>query len=211
MNHAEIQIGGFLKQSLIDYPGHITSVVFTAGCNFRCGYCHNPELVLPERICQSTFIGANEVLQYAQLNKNLLDAITITGGEPTLQVGLPWFAFKIKKLGLKVKLDTNGTNPAMVERLIEEKLVDYIAMDIKAPITPEAYRNVVGSILTPLMLEKVKRTIAIILSSGIDHEFRTTLEAPFDRHLQHKIEASVGEPVTWQEANYGNLTVGNYQ
>ena len=125
-----MRIGGLQKSSLIDYPGKICAIVFTIGCNFRCPYCHNPELVdeTAEELSQDEF--------FAFLEKRIgkLDAVTITGGEPTLHNDLVPFIIKIKELGFLVKLDSNGTHPDVLAQLISEKSVDYIAMDIKAPL-----------------------------------------------------------------------------
>jgi len=159
-----IRIGGFQKQSLIDFPGKITSVVFTSGCNFRCGYCHNPELVLPE-FFPARDISCETILAYLQKNQFLLDAVTITGGEPTMQVGLPLFIKEIKALGLQVKLDTNGTHPEMVKSLVGNQLIDYVAMDIKAPLSLCSYRKVVGNNFSENQLEKIKET-ACFLNEG---------------------------------------------
>jgi len=170
-----MRIGGFLKQSLIDYPGNIASVVFTQACNFRCFYCHNPELVLPELIDKSGSIPLIHILEYIERNRNLLDAVVITGGEPTVHKSLPEFIQKIKSLGLKVKLDTNGTNPEMLEQLIRMNLVDYVAMDIKAPLILEKYQKIVGKQFSFSQLENVLASIRIIQQSVIQFEFRSTL------------------------------------
>jgi pyruvate formate lyase activating enzyme len=124
-----MHIGGFIKQSLIDYPGKIASVIFTAGCNLRCPYCHNPELVdLNEN---TSLLDQNEILTYIKDNAVLLDAVVITGGEPLMHPDVFDFIHKIKNLGLLVKIDTNGTNPEALKKIIDEKLVDFIAMDVK--------------------------------------------------------------------------------
>ncbi len=167
-------IGGFQKQSLIDYPGKICSIVFTIGCNFRCPYCHNSELVLPEKIREIMRIREEEILNYIEKNKLLLDAVEITGGEPTLQKDLKEFIKKIKDKGLLVKLDSNGTNPKLIKELIDEKLIDYYAMDIKAPLEFEKYNRIVGGVLNREMFENIKETIKIVINSDIDYEFRTT-------------------------------------
>jgi pyruvate formate lyase activating enzyme len=172
-------IGGFLKQSLIDFPGKIASVIFTSGCNFRCFYCHNPELVLPELIQEDQIINENEIFAYLEKNKQLLDAVVITGGEPTIQPDLVQFILKVKDLGLLVKLDTNGTNPIVVKELLKNDLVDYIAMDIKSSLDQIKYSEIVGNQFTILQLESIKQTIQIIKESKIGFEFRTTLVKPY--------------------------------
>ncbi len=170
-----MKIGGFIKQSLIDFPGKIASVIFTTGCNFRCFYCHNPELVLPELIRQSPQFDYHEIINYLFNNRFLLDAVVITGGEPTIYEGLPELLSKIKRLGLLVKLDTNGTNSQMIHQLIKEKLVDYIAMDIKTTLELNKYKQVVGDKFCDKDLNEILKTISIIKNSDGDFEFRTTI------------------------------------
>jgi pyruvate formate lyase activating enzyme len=138
-----MKIAGFKKQSLIDYSGNISSVVFTQGCNFRCGYCHNPDLVLPERF--GNIYSEEKMFEYLAKYKKMLDAVCITGGEPTIHKDLPSFISRIKELGLKIKLDSNGTNPDMLKYLFENKLVDFIAMDIKHILDFKAYNETVGN------------------------------------------------------------------
>jgi len=163
-----MKIGGFQKFSLIDYPGKIAAVIYTQGCNFRCPYCHNPELVLSELFEKE--IPLQEILDFLKFRKGKLEGVVITGGEPTLQSDLSNIIEKIKGLGYSVKLDTNGTNPAVLKELIEKKLINYIAMDIKAPF--ERYKELAG---TEVDLEKIKQSIRQIMISGIDYEFRTTV------------------------------------
>jgi len=165
-----MKIGGLQKFSLIDYPDRICAIIFTQGCNFRCGYCHNPELVLPEKFLPS--LDQSKILTFLQTRQGKLDAIVITGGEPTLHQDLPAFIKKIKKLGFLVKLDTNGTNPKMLEQLLDKKLLNYIAMDIKAPL--EKYQKVVCRLVN---VNQIKKSIRLIIKSQIDYEFRTTVVA----------------------------------
>ncbi|MBF0485410.1 MAG: anaerobic ribonucleoside-triphosphate reductase activating protein [Candidatus Omnitrophica bacterium] len=160
-------IGGLLKFTLIDYPGKVAAVVFTQGCNYRCPFCHNPELVLPELFQPA--ISPDDVLAFLDKRKNQLQAVVITGGEPTLQHDLPDFLKKIKALGYCVKVDTNGSNPQVLRLLVEEKLVDYVAMDIKSSL--ENYGKASG--VSP-DLSAVQASVSIIKASGVDHEFRTT-------------------------------------
>ena len=127
-----VAIGGIVKFSTVDYPGYVVASIFTIGCNMRCGYCHNPELVLPEQFADT--IPEHEILEFLATRVGKLDGVAISGGEPTMQADLPQFIAKIKAMGLRVKLDTNGTNPGMVQKLITEQLVDFIAMDIKGPL-----------------------------------------------------------------------------
>ena len=130
-----MRIGAFLKQSLIDWEGRVSAVIFTKGCNFRCGYCHNPYLVLPELLRQTQDIEEHEVLDFLDRRKNWLDGVVISGGEPTLHEDLIPFIQKIKALGLPVKLDTNGSHPEVLEQLIGGKWIDAVAMDIKSALS----------------------------------------------------------------------------
>src|SRR3989338_708517 len=159
---------------MIDYPGKICCVVFLDRCNFKCPFCHNPELVFPHLSDQFPDITPEEFFSFLDKKKKWLDGVCITGGEPTLHKGLSEFIEEIKKRGLLVKLDTNGTNPGLVEKLISEKLVDFIAMDIKN--TLEKYPKTVNSRVN---LKDIKKSIDMIRDAGskglIDYEFRTTL------------------------------------
>lgn len=160
-------IGGINKSSLIDYPKKISAVVFLMGCNFNCPYCHNPELVISNIIEP---IDINSIYSFLNSRKGLLDAVVITGGEPTLHKKLPEFIKNIKDMGYLIKLDTNGSNPLMVEELIENKLVNYIAMDIKAPF--DEYRNIVSK---EVNIENVQKTFKLLIQNKVDYEFRTTV------------------------------------
>ncbi|KFO67387.1 hypothetical protein ER57_10900 [Smithella sp. SCADC] len=163
-----MKIGGLQKVSLIDYPGLICGIVFLQGCNFKCPYCHNPELVDPKLFKPG--IRENEVLEFLNTRKGKLDAISITGGEPTIQEDLTSFIKQIKKMGFAVKLDTNGSQPKVIKNLLAEKLLDFIAMDIKAPL--EKYKNIVN---TQVNTESIKESIDLILKAKTPHEFRTTI------------------------------------
>jgi pyruvate formate lyase activating enzyme len=158
---------GLHKVSLIDYPGKICAIAFTGGCNFRCHYCHNPELVLGHKDLPD--IKGEEILSFLKRRKGLLDALEITGGEPTIWEKLPAFMKQVKELGFLVKLDTNGMNPDMLSEVVGSKLVDYVAMDIKA--TLERYEEVVG---VELDVSKIKRSVEILLEGEVEYEFRTT-------------------------------------
>lgn len=166
-------IAGFQKQSLIDYPENISSVVFTQGCNFRCPYCHNPELVVPERYTSS--YNEADILDYIYKYKHLLTAVCITGGEPCLHQDLPDFISKIKAIGIKVKLDSNGSHPSMLKELMNQNLVDFIAMDIKHLLNIQDYRRATARHLSQATFANIQESIAIIQESGIAHEFRTTV------------------------------------
>jgi len=159
-------IGGLQKTTLIDYPGKIAATIFTIGCNFRCSFCHNPEIVKGI----SRVMAMREVFDFLKQRQKLVDAVCITGGEPTMQKDLVSFIDKIKKMDLLVKLDTNGLKPEVIEKLIKNKLVDYLAMDIKAPW--EKYKQIV---VRTHDIDKVKRSVDIIMNSGLPHEFRSTV------------------------------------
>lgn len=163
-------IGGLQKTTLLDFPGKVATTVFTAGCNFRCHFCHNPELVLPEMVKKAKLITEEKFFEFLQSRRKLLDAVCITGGEPTMHTDLEQFIVKIKELGLLVKLDSNGTSPKTIKKLLEKKLLDYIAMDIKAPW--KKYSQVVG---TEPDLDSLQESVKIIMNSGIDYEFRSTI------------------------------------
>jgi len=163
-----MKIGGLQKVSLIDYPGLISAIIFLQGCNFKCSYCHNPELV-DSKLFQPC-IKEKEVLDFLNTRKGKLDAVTITGGEPTIHDDLAPFIKQIKKMGFAVKLDTNGSQPQVIKNLLAEKLLDFIAMDIKAPL--EKYKEIVKTQVNP---DSIKESIRLILKSKIPHEFRTTV------------------------------------
>lgn len=166
-----MKFGGFQKSSLIEYPEKISAVVFTLGCNFRCPFCQNYRLVLPEYFPKS-LIDESEILSYLSKKKQLLDAVSITGGEPTLHgENLISFMENLKKMGYLVQLETNGSNPDFVKKVIDLNLVDYLAMDIKAPL--RKYPVVTG--IKNLDTRPISKTISLIMNSGIDYEFRTTL------------------------------------
>jgi len=164
-----MQIGGLQKLSLIDYPGKIAATVFLIGCNFRCPYCHNPELVDPKQIKNHPQLKESDFFKFLDERINLLDGVCITGGEPTIQPGLPKFIENMKKRGFSVKLDTNGSNPEMLGSLIKNNLVDFIAMDIKTSILK--YNKVKAK----NKISQVQKSINIIRDSNTDYEFRTTV------------------------------------
>jgi pyruvate formate lyase activating enzyme len=172
-----MRIGGFQKLTLIDYPGKIATTVFTVGCSFRCGFCHNPELVL-----RAQFPAPNnmeeEFFKHLEKRKGKLEGVCITGGEPTIQPDIIEFIKKIKALGFLVKLDSNGTRPDVLKKLYDQKLLDFVAMDIKS--SPENYGKTVG--LSSLgtgrdlsLLDRIKLSVTMIMNSGVPYEFRTTV------------------------------------
>lgn len=169
-----MKISGLGRMSLIDYPGKITATVFVAGCGFRCGWCHNSELVLPEKIKNQPEIKEKDLFNFLDSRKGLLEGVCLTGGEPSLYPDLPAFIRKIKQKGFLVKLDTNGSNPKILQKLLEDCLLDFVAMDIKA--SPEKYSQAVGQIVN---LDNIKKSIDLIRQSGLEYEFRTTVIPDF--------------------------------
>jgi len=167
-----MKIGGLQKFSLIDYPGLVCAIVFTQGCNFRCPYCHNPELVFPDLFGDA--LKSEHVLEFLRSRIGQLDGVTITGGEPTIQTDLVPFLGELRSLSFRIKLDTNGSKPIVLNRLLSEGLVDYIAMDIKAPFNNYPTITKVQTDITCL-----KQSMNIILDSGIDYQFRTTIVPGF--------------------------------
>jgi len=164
-----MKFGGLIKFTLIDFPGRPAAVVFTQGCNFRCRYCHNPELVYPHLFTEPA--PEEEIRSFLQRRQGTLEGVVVSGGEPTLFDDLPEFMAYLKKLGYAVKLDTNGTRPDMISELIEKKLVDYIAMDLKAPL--DKYNLITGVDTNP---EILTRSMDLIRQSGLEYEFRTTYD-----------------------------------
>ena len=162
-------ISGLQKLTLLDYPGKVACTVFTGGCNFRCPFCHNAALVLPERIAGDPD-GAETVLQFLRRRQGILDGVAITGGEPLLHPDLPDFLRAIRDLGYSIKLDTNGSFPERLEKVVREGLVDRVAMDIKN--SPALYAKTVG--LRELDLKAVERSKDFLLRGRVDYEFRTT-------------------------------------
>ncbi len=163
----DIEIKGVQKTSLLDFPGKVCAVVFLNKCNFRCPFCHNAELVLGEI---KDDIPPEEILGFLDKKRNWIDGVCITGGEPTLQKGLPKFIEQIKRKGFLVKLDTNGANPSMLKELISRKLLDYISMDIKAD--KEGYEKAAGA---KVNMSRLQESVMLVMNSGIGYEFRTTV------------------------------------
>ncbi len=168
-----MNIQGFQKLTLLDYPGKMACTIFTAGCNLRCPFCHNSRLVInPEK--QSEFFE-EEIFAFLKKRAGVLDGVAITGGEPLLQNDIEDFIIKVKDLGYSVKLDTNGTFPEKLRYLVEKGLVDYVAMDVKN--SPELYAETVG--LSGYDISKIKESIAFLLEGKVDYEFRTTVVREF--------------------------------
>jgi pyruvate formate lyase activating enzyme len=166
-----MEFKGLLPLSLIEYPGKVVAVVHTGGCNFRCPWCYNRDLVLKPASLPS--ISEQDVLNFLSLRKKWLDGLAITGGEPTIHAELPKFIKKVKKLGFSVALETNGSNPEMLGYLIKHKLVDYVALDIKAPLTWARYRAATG-VKNEEIFEKILKSLDILKRGKIDYELRTT-------------------------------------
>ncbi len=165
---ASFRVGGFHPFTLSDFPGKVAAIVFTQGCNFRCPFCHNGDLI-PVKASGRKLISQDGILSFLSSRRGRVNGVVITGGEPTLQEGLVDFISHVKSFQLAVKLDTNGSRPEVIEKLIEKGLVDFIAMDIKAPWAK--YHRLTG--IKP-DLRKIEKSISIIGNSGIDHMFRTT-------------------------------------
>jgi len=166
-----MRIGGLQKFSLVDYPGKLSCVIFTQGCNFRCPYCFNPQLVIPEMY--ESPIAEDKVLSFLERRRGQLDGVVITGGEPTVHEDLPDFLKKIHSMKYLIKLDTNGSHLFMLQEIIRANLVDYIAMDIKALFLK--YNLLCG---IKVNSDLIKESISLIIRSGVDHEFRTTAVKP---------------------------------
>ena len=179
-----ITAAGLFKTTLIDYPGKVASTIFLPGCNFRCPYCHNRDLVLNS---DNSLIPVDDIIRYIESRKNVLEGVCITGGEPLIHNDLNDLVKRIKESGLKVKLDTNGSFPELLPSID----ADYIAMDIKTD--PEKYSLVAGNIIDKNLSSKIKESINWIKSSGIDHEFRTTLVPGIVTHSDMEIMAGLAE------------------
>jgi len=164
-----MKIGGFNTFSLSDFPGKVAAMVFTQGCNFRCPYCHNARLISCHEP-KELLIPGEQLFEFLECHCNQLDAVVVSGGEPTVHRDLPAFLHRIKGMGFAVKLDTNGSNPEVLKEILENSLVDYIAMDIKAPLSN--YKKLTDKASSS---EGIQESIDIISKSGIDHEFRTTV------------------------------------
>lgn len=169
-----MRITGFQKLSLVDFDDHMSATLFTSGCNFACPFCHNSSLVIGN---SDPEISEQEIFDYLQKRKGIIDSVVISGGEPTLHKDLVEFIKKLKNLDILIKLDTNGTNLEMLKYLIENKLIDYVAMDIKNSL--EKYNITIDRNCD---LQTIKDTIKYIMHSGIDYEFRTTIIKEFHTH-----------------------------
>ncbi len=173
-------IAGLQKTTLIDYPGKIACIIYLAGCNFRCPWCYSSELVLPLKIVNQPRFSEKEVFDFLRERQGLLEGVVLCGGEPTVNKDLPQFIEKIKNLpaspslggGYPVKLDTNGSNPEMLKNLVDTKLIDYVAMDIKASLNNPAYANLLGE---GVKLEDIQKSVDFLKKGNVGFEFRTTV------------------------------------
>lgn len=163
-----MNIYGLQKTSLLDYPEHLSAILFTGGCNFSCPYCQNSELLHP---LSSVPLDNENIFSFLRKRAGILEGVVITGGEPSLASDLTGFIRRIRDLGLKIKLDTNGTHPEQIRNLLDQQLLDYIAMDVKA--SPEHYCRAAGVSAVPM--EEIRRSIDLIMNSGLPYEFRTTV------------------------------------
>ncbi len=161
-----MKIAGYQKLTLLDFPGKLAATVFLGGCNFRCPFCHNSELFVPSEVYEE-----EDILKMIEGRRGVLEGVAITGGEPTLHAGLPDFMRKIRDMGLKVKLDSNGYRPEILESIITGGLADYIAMDIKS--SPEHYAEVAG--LPDIDMSKIRKSVDLLMSGNTPFEFRTTV------------------------------------
>lgn len=175
-----MQIHGFQKMTLLDFPGRVACTVFTGGCNLRCPFCHNALLVT--KLTDTDIIPTESVFSYLKKRKGILDGVAITGGEPLLQLDIASFIRKIKNMGYAVKLDTNGAYPAKLRDLVEEGIVDYVAMDVKN--SKEKYGETVG--IPNFNVSKIEESIKFLMSGKVDFEFRTTVVKEF--HTVEDIE-----------------------
>ncbi len=169
-----MKIGGLQKNSFIDYPGKAACVVFTSGCNFRCPFCHNPDLVHAPDAAHKTVMGEEAIFSFLQKRTGLLDGVVITGGEPCIQKFLSGFCRRVKQMGFAVKLDTNGSCPDTLNALLDTGDIDFVAMDIKS--APETYAQAAG---VKVDMDLIKTSIALIMEKAPAYEFRTTCLRPF--------------------------------
>ncbi len=166
----ELPIKGIRTLSLIDYPKKLSAIIFLGGCNFKCPFCHNMDLVINSNKMET--LDEEFILEELKRRKKMLDAVVLTGGEPTLYQNIIPFALKIKKMGYLLKLDTNGYNPDVIKKSIDEKIFNLISMDIKSSLTKERYSKASG---IEININDIKKSINLLLSSNIDYEFRTTI------------------------------------
>lgn len=192
-----MKISGMQKLTLLDYPGKTACLLFTQGCNFRCPFCHNKDLLSNENA--ESMISEEEIFQYLEKRKGLIDGVCISGGEPLLQEDIDEFISKIRQMGFSIKIDTNGSSPSRLKRLIDKNLIDYVAMDVKNDFLN--YDKTSG--VERLNIENIKRSIKIIEESNIEYEFRTTLVREFHKLGQlEKICEYLGPKAKYYLQNY---------
>lgn len=204
-----MKISGYLGFSLIDYPGKPSFVIFTQGCNFRCPFCHNPELISIRKKGQ---YSEEFILEEIDRRKKLIKGVVITGGEPTLQKDLPSFLFKIKKKRLSIKLDTNGSNPQILIELIKSKLIDYVAMDFKTSI--EKYPHAIGLPKEESLkyIKNILLSLKILREGNINFEIRTTVVPKIvEENDLIEIRKTIGENVTYFLQNFKGERTLNYE
>lgn len=172
MPNSGLKASGVQPFTLLDFPEKIACVFFLPGCNFRCGYCHNPEFVLPEKLVQTadSWIPEDALLSFLKQRRGLLEGVVISGGEPTLQPRLEPFIRDVRRMGFRIKLDTNGSRPELLAHLLDEELLDYVAMDVKT--SRERYSELVGPCI---QTDAIVKSIDLIRERAPDYEFRTTL------------------------------------
>ena len=167
-----MEIKGFIDISFSDWDSKVSSVIFLPKCNFRCPFCYNKNLVLHSDAMPT--IAYERIKEYLEANRELIDGVVITGGEPTIHEDLPGLCSELKRIGFLVKLDTNGTNPAIIRKLIDNNTVDYVALDLKAPLTEQEYSKACG-VSARGFLDQIREAIQILLWGNVDYEFRTTI------------------------------------
>lgn len=206
-----MRIGGFLKQSLIDWEGRIVAVVFTKGCNFRCGYCHNPSLVVPELLDRTPDVPQERVLDYLASRRQWLEGVVVSGGEPTLQPDLAGFLTHVREMGFPVKLDTNGTHPEILSELFCKKIVNFVALDVKHLVTQQDYAAVTPTVKRS-ETEAVVRTVGLLRKHPeVERLFRTTLipNVHTPEVVRRLSEWLAPDTICFQKFRPGEL-VGNY-
>jgi pyruvate formate lyase activating enzyme len=180
-----MKIAGTIKHSLTHFPGLVSYVILTQGCNFRCNYCFNSDLAVIYEPETSDEQRQTEVLTYLQDNHDKIDAVVVTGGEPTVQADLVDFLIKLRSFDYQVKLETNGSNPKTVNQVVKLGLVDYVAVDIKAPLEIDKYKDIAGNHITVPMMANINKTIRILTHSKIEYEVRTTVIK--EKHTFHDL------------------------
>lgn len=196
-----MKLGGLMKLTLLDFPETVACTVFTSGCNFRCPFCHNASLVVPERMTEEDHLEEDEFFRFLSKRQGVLDGVCVSGGEPLMWPDARDFIAKVKEMGFKVKLDTNGSYPDRLKEILDEGLLDYVAMDIKS--ATESYGRACGLNETPI--ENIRRSIEILRNSGTPYEFRTTvvdeLHGGSDEEVRMLFEG-VGRLIEGKEQRY---------